>query len=473
MIYKESQNLEFKLIWKDEYLRTLCAFANSSGGSLMVGLDDNGAVHGVTNSKTLLEVLPNKIHNRLGLLPDVFIESKDGQEVITITVAKMFAPISFNGKFYKRSGSITVELNGSELSRFLLNKYGKTWDDVVVDSFSLEDINLESVEKFKNFALDRVPDINRVSDLSELLERLNLYDGKFLKRAAVLLFGENPQKYFTQSYAKIGRFTSNTDIVHSDVIEGNLIDQVDQILDILRIKYLKANVHFEGSHRRDILEYPFEALREAVINALIHRDYMSSSNLQIRVYDNRLTISNGATLPEGVTVERLSHVHPSIPINPTMAQVFYKAGFIENWGRGTIKIRELCEKQGLPTPEFSLDCASLVVTFFKSTQESTQETAQKTVDKTALKTAQKNIHVPENVSEDAPVNVPENMSHCRGLEIIGLIQKNTQISMREMSIKLNVNIKTVKRDLQKLKQAGLLERIGPDKGGHWEVRKKL
>ena len=90
---------------------------------------------------------------------------------------------------------------------------------------------------------------------------------------------------------------------------------------------------------------------------------------------------------------------------------------------------------------------------------------EETVEKPDQKTAQKNIHVPENVPED----VPENMSHRRGSEIIGLIQKNTQISMREMSIKLNVNIKTVKRDLQKLKQAGLLERIGPDKGGHWEV----
>jgi len=270
MIVKESQNLEFKLIWKDEYLKTLCAFANSSGGSLIVGIDDHGVVHGVTNSKTLLEVLPNKINNRLGILPDVFIESKDGQEVITIKVDKMFAPISFNGKFYKRSGSITVELNGAELSRFLLNKYGKTWDDVVVENFSLKDINLETIERFKNLAEERIPSIKDEKDLRSLLEKLNLYDGKYLKRAAILLFAINPQKYFIQSHSKIGRFLTEANIQSSDIIEGNLFEQVDRILDILRVKYLKANIHFEGIHRREILEYPYLALREAIINALIH-----------------------------------------------------------------------------------------------------------------------------------------------------------------------------------------------------------
>jgi len=270
MKYIESQELELKSLWKDEYLKTICAFANGTGGSLIIGVNDNGAICGVENTKKLLELLPNKIHNRLGILPNITISKQDSKEIITINVEPMFAPISFNGKFYKRSGSITVELNGSELSRFLLNKYGKTWDDVVVENFSLKDINLETIERFKNLAEERIPSIKDEKDLRSLLEKLNLYDGKYLKRAAILLFAINPQKYFIQSHSKIGRFLTEANIQTSDIIEGNLFEQVDRILDILRVKYLKANIHFEGIHRREILEYPYLALREAVINALIY-----------------------------------------------------------------------------------------------------------------------------------------------------------------------------------------------------------
>jgi len=256
------------------------------------------------------------------------------------------------GKFYKRSGSMTVALNGAELSRFLLNKYGKTWDDIAVEEFSLEEISRESVDRFKQLAVDRVPNIGQENDLKVLLEKLGLYDGAILKRAAILLFAKNPQKYFIQSHSKIGRFLSETDIQTSDLVEGNLFDQVERILEILRVKYLKAEIHFEGVHRREILEYPYKALREAVINALVHRDYTNNSNLQIKVYDNKLVMHNGAVLPEGFSVDSFSVPHPSLPHNPLIASVFYKAGLIENWGRGTIDMKEVCLAQGLPVPVF-------------------------------------------------------------------------------------------------------------------------
>lgn len=195
----ESQVIELKQVWKDEYLKTVCAFSNSDGGNL---------------------------------------------------------------------------------TNFLLKKYGKTWDDIVEENFTLKDIDLETIEKFKNLAKDRVPNIQNEDNLEQLLRKLNLYDGDYLKRAAILLFAKNPQQYFIQSHSKIGRFLSETDIQISDIIEGNLIDQVDKILDVLRVKYLKAYISYEGHHRREKLEYPYEALKEAVINALIHRDYTNTSNLQ-------------------------------------------------------------------------------------------------------------------------------------------------------------------------------------------------
>ena len=124
----ESQTLEFKQIWKDEYLKTICAFANSDGGSLYIGVNDNDQIIELENKKSLIETLPNKINNRLGLLVDVLLKQKKDKEYIEIVVQKTYAPVSYNGKFYQRSGSNTIELNGGNLTNFLLKKYGKTWD---------------------------------------------------------------------------------------------------------------------------------------------------------------------------------------------------------------------------------------------------------------------------------------------------------------------------------------------------------
>jgi len=294
----ENETVEFKRSWDDKHLKTLCAFANKSGGILFIGVDDNKSIVGCSNLEKELEQLPNKIKNNLGITAGISTNQVDGKIIIETKVSKSFAPISYHGKFYVRSGSVTTELKGSELSHFLLKKYGKTWDDIPVENFTIDEIDEGTIEKFKILALDRIPSIKNENDAESLLQKLNLYEGKYLKRAAVLLFAKNPQKYFIQSHSKIGKFLSEIDILTSDFIEGNLINQVDLILDILKTKYLKSYISFEGIHRREKLEYPYEALKEAVINALIHRDYANTSNLQIKVYEDKITLTNGALLPE-------------------------------------------------------------------------------------------------------------------------------------------------------------------------------
>ena len=281
---------------------------------------------GVENVKSELELLPNKIKNNLGITSGITTISLANKSIIEIKITKSFAPISYHGKFFVRSGSITTELRGSELNHFLLKKYGKTWDDITVENFTIDEIDKETIEKFKVLAIDRIPSIKNEKDTETLLRKLNLYEDKHLKRAAVLLFAKNPQKYFIQSHSKIGKFLSETDILTSDIIEGNLFDQVDLVLNTLKTKYLMSYISFEGIHRREKLEYPYEALKEAVINALIHRDYSNTSNLQIKVYQDKITLTNGALLPEQITIEKLKESHPSVPANPIIASVFYKAG---------------------------------------------------------------------------------------------------------------------------------------------------
>ena len=142
---------------------------------------------------------------------------------------------------------------------------------------------------------------------------------------------------------------------------------METALEILRTKYLLSNIKYEGIHRRDIIEYPHEALREAVINALIHRDYSSTSQIQIRVYPDKLMIMNAGKLPPEVPVEKLKANHLSKPRNTLLAEVFHSAGFIELWGQGTIKIMDNCLEQGLPEPDFNEENGVMTVTFHKDT----------------------------------------------------------------------------------------------------------
>ena len=331
---KEDQHIEFKESWHDEYTRYVSAFCNTQGGVLYIGLNDNGTVVGIEHPEKLIERLPNFIAQKTGIMPLVHLKESNGKEYLEIEVQPSAMPISVHGRYYTRSGSVTSELQGNQLNMFLAAKMGLTWESVVEEDFSLDDIDIETVERFKLLAKDRVPSIEQETDILALMKRLNLVVGG---RAAVVLFGKNVQKYVLQARIKIGKFLSETEVLTTDIIEGNLIQQVDRALDILRTKYLLSYISYEGIHRREKLVYPYEALREALLNSIIHREYFVSSEIQIRIYDDKLVMGNEARLQD-ITVEDLSRPHPSRPHNKLIADVFYKAGFIESWGRGTQRI---------------------------------------------------------------------------------------------------------------------------------------
>ncbi|WP_252970845.1 ATP-binding protein [Aliarcobacter cryaerophilus] len=215
-----------------------------------------------------------------------------------------------------------------------------------------------------------------------------------------------------------------------------MINQVDMILDILRLKYLKAYISYEGVHRREKLEYPYEALREAIINALVHRYYTNTSNLQIRVYDDKLVLYNGATLNPEVPIEKFNQPHQSKPFNPTMASVFYKCGFIENWGKGTINIINECLEYGLPAPTFEYEWEAVRTTFYKRV---------------------------ENEIVDGGINGGIN-------EILDFISKKSGLSAVQISQNLGVPLRTVQRQIKELKDKNYIEYKGSKKTGGYYAK---
>jgi len=438
MVNKESQTVEHKQNWRDDYLKVVSAFANSDGGVLIVGLDDIGKPSGLKNAKKLLEDIPNTIRNKLGIIPSVELDRKNSEDIIKIRILSSTVPISNNGKYYIRSGSTVQELQGKDLADFLLRKTGITWDDAIEERGGWDLLEKSTIEDFKRYAVDRIPSIVRETDLAAILQKLNLIENQHLKRAAILLFGNDTQRIYSHACVKIGLFLTNTDIQTTDIVKGNLFQQLESSLEILRTKYLQSKIKFEGIHRRDILEYPYEALREAIINALIHRDYQSFSQIQIRVYPDKLIIMNAGSLPPEVPVESLKTNHLSRPRNKLLAETFYYAGFIEAWGRGTLKILEKCAEQDLPEPDFTEENGVMTVTFYKDKWN------KKNLKKLGL--------------------------NERQIKAVGHIKENKTINLSsyEGLIK-NISEKTLYRDLQDLVDKKILKEIGEKKGRKYEL----
>jgi ATP-dependent DNA helicase RecG len=362
----ENQNIEWKATWRDDYLKWICGFANSNGGVIDIGRNDNGNVIGITDAVRLLEELPNKIRNTTGVLADVNIRSEGEKQYIKIIVKPYPAPVTYHGRYYYRSGSTNQELTGNALDEFILRKQGKTWDGVPIPYITEGDFERDSFRFFRKKALEstRLSKEDLEIDDMALLQNLMLTEGKYLKRAAVLLFHQNPELWAPGAFVKIGYFENNTDLVYQDEIHGPLISIPDKVLDTLYVKYFKGLISYRGIQRIESYPVARSALREAVLNAVVHKDYSTGVPIQIKVYPDKVIIYNTGGLPEGWTIEKLLSVHGSNQRNPMIASGFFRSGMIETWGRGIEKIISACSEEGKPEPIFDVSNTEMMVTFF-------------------------------------------------------------------------------------------------------------
>jgi len=266
----------------------------------------------VEDYKKLMDEIPNKAVNHLGVVVDVNLHKKGNKHYIEIVVPVNTVPISYHGVYHYRSGSTKQELKGPALHKFLLEKIGISWEQQVLPTATIDDIDDDTIKRFLEKAIQhkRISEHASSSDTLTLLKNLELINdkGEFLL-AAVLLFGKRPKRYAPSAYFKIGRFgKSSSDLLHQDIVEGNILDMADTVMEILDKKYLTRPISYEGLLRKEPLEYPEQALREAVLNAIIHKDY-NGMTIFLSIYDNRLNIWNPGKLPEALTVEKLKSEH--------------------------------------------------------------------------------------------------------------------------------------------------------------------
>ena len=364
----EHQTIEWKESWHDEYLEWICGYANAYGGTLYIGKNDNGDVVGISDkdSRKLLEAIPNKITDTMGIVADVNLLYEGDLQYIEIIVEKYPSLISYHGKYFYRSGSTMRTITGKELDKALLKSQGRTWDGMPIPKLKVEDLKREAIELFKEKAVRRgrlTPEETEVED-SILLDNLHLFDEDgYLIRAAMLAFYKDPEKWVTGAYVKIGYFDqSDADLRYQDEVHGSLIEQVDKTVDLVYTKYMKALITYEGIQRVEQFMFHQDAFREILLNAIVHKDYSACNPIQISVYEDKIYIWNDGEMPEGLdSTDKLFMKHSSKPYNPKLANVFFMSGMIEAWGRGFDKIKEACARYDGPLPEYNISKSGVMV----------------------------------------------------------------------------------------------------------------
>ena len=437
---RETHDKEAKSSWSQNFLRTICALANGDGGSLIVGVEDNGNVIGVDDPQNLLKVIPDDIKNKLDVNADVKAIVKDGKTCIEITVKKGSRYIDLDGVFYKRIGNTTRRVTGEELQSWILSNLKMVWIELP-SGVSTDSVSEEAIGHFIDAGktADRLPhDIEYNKE--KILERYGLIDKNgILTNTGWLLFGKGSSNDNDGTFIKIGEFSNDGELRREDRIFVPVIMQPDAVMDVLYEKYIGGTYEYEGTKRFVVYRYPKNAVREALVNATVHKKYDDFEPITIRVDPNQLSIYNSGPLPEGWTVDDLKNRHKSVRRNKKMAEVFHDAGYVEAWGKGIDLIRKTCKENGNPDPIFNIRQGGLDVTF-----------------------------APNRIIEyKVPIKLPVGLNKNE-IKVCKLMDEDRNITVAEIMEHLNLSESTVNRIIRSLTEKGIITRIGPKRSGSWK-----
>lgn len=355
----EGRRIDFKEEVSSNLYKLLSAFANTTGGTVILGVRDRDhAVTGIDLRNNAIKVLADSITTRLGIHPVIDIHEIDGKHILTIAVEQGRAPVAYDGRYYTRVGDTTREMLPDELREYFQQSI--EWDSIT-GPYTSDQIDEETVRHFLALAkaAGRLTAVAPDEPIDTVLRRLDLVRDGQIRNGALMLFGRNPQKDFPNSIVRIGRFRRADIIIGDHEIRGDLFSQFDEAERIIKsyigVRYdISEEAMQESFQRKEVWDYPLPAIREALLNALIHRDYFNNTvQTQVRIFDDHIRFHNPGHLPEGVTVEMIIREHYSHHRNPKIADIFYRAGLIERYGSGIERIITAFRDASMPAPTFA------------------------------------------------------------------------------------------------------------------------
>ncbi|MEA3255186.1 MAG: helix-turn-helix domain-containing protein [Candidatus Altiarchaeota archaeon] len=461
----EGVTLEFKRQGIDNFklARSMASFANMRGGLIVVGVDDGktryeGRLRGVSGSG--IDKLDLQIGNvasdqiKPRLIPRIEHRILDDKKLVLIYIDK--ARDSFylvKGVYYYRIGAqIRGVEDPEELRRILTDKGLIKWDGEIVSGAGYDDLDERAIRRYlEERAERRGIEVPRISfkqiliNLGVLIER----EGRLMPtNAGILFFGRNPQGFVPYSELKIARFkgTGVVEFIDRAELRGILPELIDEAE-----KFIKRNTRratkVVGFEQVNVTEYPYEAIREAVTNAVAHRDYMfSGASIRVMIFDDRIEVESPGRLPEGVTLKALEGSH--VLRNELIAGLLYDTDYIEKWGTGIRRMRDLMRNHGLPQPGFEERGMFFKVTFHGPKDRILD--LIKPEDRIDLKEAGLNVR------------------QVRALKL--MINERKTFTIKGYAECFDVNERTARRDLKKLGELGFVEKIGETKGAYFQAK---
>jgi len=446
MKLKESETLELKKSTSElkEAIISIVSILNKhQKGELYFGVNSDGSAVRQDIGKETLKDISKSISDNIEpkIFPKIIPVSLDGKSCIHAEFSGSECPYYAYGRSYIRVSDEDKKLSAKEVEKMILekNKDKLAWDKEICEEAKLTDISKIKLKEFLKIAgLE-------YSSLNNSLKKLALIkDGKLLN-SAVILFSENPVKFFPNARLRCAVFGTTDTSFAIDMQEfyGDLFYLIKKAEE-----YILSNIHIgmrlEGLRRVDVPEINKEAFREAVINAFCHRNYYQYDSVNIAIFKDKVEIRSPGLLYGGLTINRIKKENISERRNEIIAEMFHKVHFVEKWGKG---IKLILSKE--PTADFK-EVGRQFISVFK------RKGVEKPVEEVIL----------EKTGEKSTRKVPEKYQKILD-ELIG----KPDISRIELAKKLNEEPTTIQSKIRKLVKDGLIKRIGPDKGGHWEIIK--
>lgn len=446
---QENQHTEFKSNFSDAVIESLVAFANAKGGKVLVGIDNKGnPAKDFTVGTESIQKWINEIKNKTqpSIIPDAEIVNIQGKDAASISIPEFpVKPVSFKGRYYKRVNNSNHQLSLLEITDLSLQSLQISWDSYQAHGKSISDLDMQKVAQFTN-KVNAAGRFQLGTDLLNNLEKLKLIKGETITNAAWLLFANDTTGYNIH----LGRFKTPSMIIDDKMFNGTLFEMVEETMRYL-ISQIKVAFEIKGmpTQRTEIFEYPLPALREIALNTLIHRNYLSPIDVQIRIYDNEVEFYNPGTLYGNLTIAELKKDnYRAIARNKLIAEAFYLTGDIEKYGSGFLRIRK--EIASYPTMQLNFDeipNGFLISLKYKAQKISTMPTN-------------------EGLSEGLNEGLSEGLK-----SLLAEINKNPGIQAKDLAIQLeNRPIKTIERQIKELVNQQLIERRGSRKtGGYFTI----